>query len=279
MKLPPLSALEALEALARLGSVSAAAQDLGLTQSAVSHKLRALEDRLGFGLTVPAGRGVVLTGAARQYLDRVTPALVQLRAAHAGVSAAEGKLTVACASGFAATWLAPRLRSFCERFPAVDLTLRTTAAAGDGDVADVSIVFRADAPSRSRHLLSVTFFPVCSPSLLRRGAPPTHRDLEPAQLLHLGDRADWSAWLDHPVSGGIVFSDMLTMLAAAEAGQGICLGDSLTCDEALSSGRLVRPYAREVPMPQSYWVTQGPGDQAGAADAFMGWLEDTLGTR
>ncbi|TMV82990.1 LysR family transcriptional regulator, partial [Thioclava sp. BHET1] len=115
--LPPLPALEALDALERSGSVSEAARLCRLSQSAVSHKLRALESRLGFRLTEPSGRGVALTPQARRYLAAVRPGLAALREAHRGIGAVQGTLEISCVSGLAATWLAPRLGGFLNLFP------------------------------------------------------------------------------------------------------------------------------------------------------------------
>lgn len=283
MSLPPLSALEALEALARQGSVSAAARHMGLSQSAVSHKLRALEARLGFALTRPAGRGVEMTGQARRYVEAIRPALETLRAAQAQVDTAAGRLVLACASGFAATWLAPRIGAFRQLHPEVALTVRSTPAAGDAAQADLAIVFADAPPAGAMPLLDVTFFPVCSPSFFHASGVPKASALSPASLLHLNTRADWAAWLDRVgadpglAQGGVIFSDVLAMLAAAEAGQGLCLGDALTCDAALGAGRLVRPFRQHVAVPGSYWIIPGPGGITGAARAFADWVQADLG--
>lgn len=282
MNLPPTAALEALEALDQEGSVTGAASRLGLSQSAVSHKLRALEARLGFALTRPHGRGVVLTGQAQRYVEAVRPALDALRTAQVQADRAGGRLEVACASGFAATWLAPRIREFLRLHPEVTLRVRSTPAAGDGGTDDIAILFTDTPPEGARPLMEVAFFPVCSPAYFHGRGVPKAADLPGEGLLHLLDRSDWRDWLTMvgaraaAADVGTVFSDVLTMLAAAEAGQGICLGDALTCDAALGAGRLVRPYPEQIAVRAGYWIAPRHGAAGGAALAFIDWVEAAL---
>ena len=135
MSLPPLQSITALETLDRLGSVKATASALNLTQSAVSHKLKTLQVTLGFPVMVANGRGVILTSQARQYVRSIRPALAALQDAHQTISTASGPLTISCAPGFAAYWLAPRLSEFRHLFPDIALRLLTQ----DNASADLSI--------------------------------------------------------------------------------------------------------------------------------------------
>ena len=281
MNLPPLSALETLDALARLGSVGAAALECNLSQSAVSHKLRALESLLGFALTEPVGRGVALSAQGRLYLAAVRPGLNALREAHQGVGKARGPLEVGCASGLAATWLARRLSRFRALCPDVSLTLRSIPAGEPAQSCDLSIRFTEHPPESAVHLLSLHFFPVAAPGFFCAAGSPSPQALSDDMLLHLHSRSDWAAWLqlagtDLPATGGIRFTGLLALYAAAEAGVGLCLGDSLTCADALDAGRLIRPYATELAVPYGYWAVPAPGGLTAPAAAFLHWIKDEL---
>jgi LysR family glycine cleavage system transcriptional activator len=289
MTLPSLSALVALETLARTGSVTRTAAEMALTHSAVSHKLKGLERRLGFALTVPEGRGVALTPRARAYVAEIRPALEALtRAARPG-PAAEGRLTVNVAPGFAAAWLCPRLGAFRALHP--EVALRLNSPRGYGDLGrgedDLYITFAraGDLPAAARRLMDVAFFPVCAPALLHRGGGLARAsDLGRETLLHLDGREDWTRWLRAAGAGdaaarggGILFQDLQVMLAAALAGQGVALGDTLSTATHLESGRLARPFGYEVPAGRCYWLVPGRGGDSPQAAAFAGWLTAALG--
>jgi LysR family transcriptional regulator, glycine cleavage system transcriptional activator len=279
MSMPPISALEVLEALARTGSVSRTADLVHLSQSAVSHKLKTLETHLGFKLTTPKGRGVALTAEARRYVAAIAPGLASLRDVHRAMGAVRGALDIAVASGLAATWLAPRLRRFLNIYPEVSLTLRSVALGETAPPCDLRIGFADRAPDGAEPLFGVTFFPVCSPDMLYTAGGLTPDTLAPDMLLHLDTRADWAHWLQavnspvRPGRAGIRFTGLLAMYAAAEAGLGICLGDALTSARALSTGRLVRPFEDEIPAGKGYWITPAPDRLSAPAAAFVDWLK------
>lgn len=275
---PSFAALNALDQLDRTGSVAAAADRLGLTPSAVTHKLKTLEAQMGFALTLRRGRGVTLSPRARQYLQEVRPALAQLdqatRAARGrGLS---GALSIAAAPGFAAAWLSPRIARFSAAWPELDLTL---SVAG-GEPADVSILFVSEARAAPGDRLLVTpeFFPVAAPRLLH-GAPAQAgpRGLIDAPLLHLYDRRDWTRWGEAhgaPATRGMTFRDANLMFAAAEAGAGLALGDAITCADALARGALTRAAPGAILSDRSYYMRiDAPGP---AATAFADWLTGAL---
>ncbi len=139
--LPSLSSIEALDHLARLGSMARAAEALNQTPGAISHKIKTLEARLGFSLTEIRGRGVSLTLRAERYLETARPALAALHRAASRAAAGEtAQLSISAAAGFASSWLAPRISEFQSAHPNLALTI------GTGEVADVQITFR-DAPA------------------------------------------------------------------------------------------------------------------------------------
>ncbi|MBT8154234.1 LysR family transcriptional regulator [Epibacterium ulvae] len=280
MSLPPISALIVLDALARTGSVRATATEVHLSQSAVSHKLKALETQLGFALTIAKGRGVALTGEARRYVAAIRPALALLHDAHDGLDQAKGRLEIAVTSGFAATWLAPRLSDFLNRYPEISFKMRSVAVGEEVPACDLGIVFTDTPPRGAKRLFDVTFFPVCSPDFLHKHGALTADAILPDMLLHLDTHADWAQWLEmagqpqQVEDAGVVFSGLLAMYAAAEAGLGLCLGDAVTSEHALRSGRLLRPFEAEIPARAAYWITPAPGGFTAPAAAFADWLQD-----
>lgn len=289
MALPPLAAIEALDRLAHHGSARDAAAALSITPSALSHRLRGLEATLGRPVVTAAGRGVRLTAEGRRFLDAARPALDALRAAMVEAPAeAGGALSVAAAPGFAAAWLCPRLEEARAAMPGLRLSLRPDTDAGPEP--DISILFVAPdrAPPNARRLLQPDFFPVCAPALanaaggLRRPAA-----LAGQVLLHLYDDEDWRRWFAaaHAPPGlaedaaregrAATFGDANLLLAAALAGQGVALGDPITCAGYLASGALVRPTPECAPSARAYFLLISPSAPP-LARRFAGWLEDRL---
>ncbi|MEM7544282.1 MAG: LysR substrate-binding domain-containing protein [Pseudomonadota bacterium] len=283
---PSIASLEALDRIEHLGSVQAAAEALSLTPSAVSHRLRGLEAVLGFACVVAQGRGLTLTPRARSYLEATRPALATLKSATATATArgqdqAAGPLTVAAAPGFATSWLTPRLAGFRTAHPDIVLTV----IAGEDDSADIAIPFLVPGtePADATFLTKPEFFPVISPALAQRAALHRISALAEATFLHLGTRRDWHVWasacgapdsvIDGAAAAGreVIFSDVTLLLAAAKAGLGVSLGDSITCAEALATGGLIRPFAAAAPAERAYYliITKGA---AATATPFKDWL-------
>lgn len=286
MTLPSSSALEALAVLARTGSVTRTAEALALSHSAVSHKLKALEQTLGFTLTTPDGRGVALTPRARQYVEHIGPALDVIRRASTRGACASGPLTVNAAPGFAANWLCWRLTEFTTLHPEVHLRVNTPR--GYGDVGrredDLYITFarESDVPDGAKRLLGVSFFPIAASSLLNERPLLQPADVLDHTLFHLDTREDWAAWLEAAgvAAGlprpGIMFQDVQVMHAATQAGQGLSLGDTLTASAALERGQLIRPFTAEVAATREYFLVPGAGIRTAAAEAFEQWLVQAL---
>jgi len=290
MHLPSIQALRALDSFARLGSVWRAAEELNLTRSAVSHQLRHLERELEFTLLQRRGRGVALTARGRRYAGDVRRALVAIgeAAARQDDRGIAGPLTVSCTSGFASLWLCPLIGDFQRRYPEVALRIVTPRQLGEvtNPEADVFIAFGDGSwPNRKVELLSeVRFTPLCSPMLLNQaGGFEKPADLLKAPLLHLVDFEDWTRWfalagveLGDPETG-IVFSDMNLVLAAMTAGQGIAMGDDLTCGRALAAGRIVRPFELAIKSMRAYYlVMEHQKSGQPAAGAFCDWLRGRL---
>lgn len=274
--LPPLPSLQALEAIDRLGSVHRAAEALSITPSAVSHRLRALEGHLGAPLVAPQGRGLVLTARGRALVGDLRPALAALEAAMAPPAAqASGPLRIAAAPGFASAWLCPRLGAFGAEAQAIDLTI----AVGADGTADVEILF-SDAPPQDAALLATpAFFPVAAPALAHEmGGLRRPSALLRAPLLHLYDHRDWIAWarasgapIDPVAAKGAVFEDANLLLAAAVAGQGLALGDDITCARYLAEGALLRPFSATSTSDRAYYLRVNR--ETGPALTFAAWLK------
>ncbi len=281
-QLPPLASIEALDHLARLGTMARAAAALNQTPGAVSHKIKTLEARLGFRLTEVRGRGVVLTLQAERYLEAARPALAALRQAASRAATGETiQLAISAPPGFAASWLAPRIGGFQTAHPNIALTLGTGGAEG---AADVEISFRSAAAPGEALLATPQFFPVIAPDLAYGGGAPTAiRDLARHRLLHLYDARDWRDWgaaAGQPdlvaKAQAMTFTDANILFAAASAGVGIALGDETTCAAALRSGALVRLFARTAPSGRSYYAKAADTD---AAQAFRRWIVEEMGGR
>src|SRR6266702_2153640 len=258
-RLPPLNALRAFEAAARLGSFSAAAQELRVTDSAVSQQVRTLERYLGTRLFKRLPRGLLLTELGSTYLpvltagfDRLSEATVRLRSG--GV---RGLLTVAALPAFASGWLLPRIRRFRERYPRVDVLLKTGRALADFRREDVDVAIRFGAAStgdtKSILLLPEDVFPVASPSLVSTSRIPMQvADLRTLPLLHDVDAhpgqpwLSWRAWFERAgvespnALRGLQFTDSIVLAEAAVAGLGVALGRGPNIEELLARGQLVR---------------------------------------
>lgn len=280
-----MNALVALDALARLGSVWEAAEELGISRSGVSHRLAMLEDMLGFELAARAGTGVVLTARGRSYAEEVRKSLSLLaNAIEGGVSRdIEGVLRVSSTAGFSSMWLCKHIATFHAEHP--NIWLQIASAVELDEVADPEVdVFIAFGdgkwPGRwVKHLYDVEFTPMCSPALLN--APGGLRDPSDVLRFPLLMRRwdDWRKWLsacnvEAPKrSAGIGFSDMILVQTAAIAGQGIMLGDETTCAGALAGGQLVSPFSTTINSQRGYYLVRHRDKRASPATlAFMRWL-------
>src|SRR6266446_5223251 len=266
--LPPLGTLRAFEAVSRHLSFTMAAADLALTQSAVSHQIRALEDHLGARLFQRRHRGIEMTPEGRTFLEGVRAGLDSIVLASERIrnQYRVGVLTVASPAAFAIWWLVPRLGRFAALHPEIEVRIATI----DGrepdllrDGIDVAVVKRpAKAAARNpleMPLLSEVVFPVCSPSLLNGASslrspsdltkhPLIECDATEAEDAEFG----WSTWLPRlgvngaPHPRRLRFSQFGPALSAAVDGLGIALGRSPMVDAELEAGRLVRPFPKRV---------------------------------
>lgn len=285
-RLPSLTGLRAFEAAGRHLSFTKAAAELHVTQAAVSHAIRGLEDQLGVRLFRRGGRQLLLTDAGQAYLPEVRDGFQKLIDATARVSArdAGGALTVSALPSFAAKWLVPRLRRFREAHPEVDVRLSADDRVVDFDRDDVDVAIRygrGEYPGlESVRFLTEEFFPVCSPALLRGPRPlKAPADLKHHTLLHDDTRTDWAMWLmaagvkDVDPYRGPAFNDSSMLLQAAIDGQGVALGRSALAADDLAAGRLVRPFPFALPADFAYYIVYPQrAAQRAKLGAFRDWL-------
>jgi DNA-binding transcriptional LysR family regulator len=274
----PLYGLRAFEAAARHLAVSRAAEELGVTHSAVSHQIRALEDQLGVELFDRRRKPVRLTAEGERLLRRVREAFDSLCDATTRAKAGhlEGDLSISCVPGLGANWLVPLLGQFLKAFPRLRLTVltehwRQPAASAE---ADLAIVYgSAEYPGRRVIRLGHSqFFPVCSPRLAE-GEAPIRRpaDLRRCNLLHEYDEEGWSRWFASAgvpwtseaasEARGIFFDSAHWSLQAARAGYGVALGDLPTVDADLREGRLLRLFEESIPALHPYHLLTPPADR------------------
>ena len=204
--------------------------------------------------------------------------------ASAHPSAAAGPLRVAAPPGFASAWLCPRIGAFREAQAETALTL----AVGPDERADVEILFTPPAEAEGAEpIAELEFFPVCAPALAHAAGGLRRPGALGGQVfLHLFDRRDWRAWSTQAAAPDLVdvataegretiFDDANLLLAATVAGQGVALGDRITCARYLEEGALIRPLAATSPSARAYFLRIR--HRTGAALAFSDWVKRELG--
>jgi LysR family glycine cleavage system transcriptional activator len=291
--LPPFTSIRSFEAAARHLSFKAAADELHVTQSAISHQVKALEGYLGIRLFLRGPREITLTGEGARYLGEISVLLDQLAAAtdHARDKDAAGPLHVTTTPAFAARWLVPRLTSFRAAYPEIELHIATSLAAPDfaAERLDIAIRFGQDRASGLQVVpfLSSARFPVASPCLLngcRRIR--TMDDLRRFTLLHDEVADGWQEWVrcagfdDFDPSLGPRFAHCELVMRAATEAQGIALVYGVLAEDDLAVGRLIRLSDVELPARVIYsvvtpaaWVTRPK------VAAFQAWLLQQVALR
>lgn len=290
--MPPLSALRAFEAAARLKSFSKAADELSVTPAAISHQIHALEADLGIRLFERRNRAVELTASARLLLPGLSEAFTGIQAAVRRLRTHNdtGTLTVTASPSIAAKWLVLRLHRFQEQHPDIDVRISTNDNVVDLTRGDFDLAIRYGTgryPGLDVELLLQNeVFPACSPQLLETGPPlRTPEDLRHHALIH--DQAvdrdplapTWTMWLKAagiaggPSAPGLTFSVGYMALDAAIAGHGVVLAYSTIAAGDLASGRLVRLFSLALPDLFAYYIVTAPGAlERPKVRAFRDWL-------
>ncbi|HLH90518.1 MAG TPA: transcriptional regulator GcvA [Xanthobacteraceae bacterium] len=266
-RLPPLNALKAFEAAARHESFTRAAEELHVTQGAVSHQVKALELELGIKLFNRERQRLMITEAGRGYLAVIRDAFDRIALGTERLLQREssGALTISISPDFAAKWLIHRLGRFSAAHPDIDLRVSASMHRVDFAREDVDIAVRhGDGDWAGLHverLCAEQLFPVCSPRLARgRQRLIRPSDVLKFPLLHLQSRKDWATWLDlvgvPDAEGphGPVMSHASLLIDAAAAGQGIALARTTLAAWDLLNGRLIRPFPDVLRLSKPYWV-------------------------
>ena len=287
--------LRAFLAVARHLNFRAAADELSLTQSAVSRQIQSLEDEVGVPLFLRHTRAVELTGAGAQLLRSVAPALEQIDASVRQIRQTVGRKSVAITTwaSFAAMWLIPRLESFQRAWPDIDIRIDTSDTVMDLDTTDVDLALRygraGDGWPQAQRLFGEQLAVVASPRLLAGGPPlKTPADAARYTLIETGDahRIPQLEWLGWQRWFGVQGCDQLQpprwlyfnyahqIVQAALAGQGLAIARLPLVADALAAGTLIEVLPeRRLASPLSYWLLQGPrSSERPEVQAFCQWL-------
>ncbi|QDL56485.1 transcriptional regulator GcvA [Rhodoferax aquaticus] len=284
-RLPPLNAIRAFEAAARHGSFTKAAVELYVTQGAVSHQVKLLEQWLGLPLFERFGHSLTLTAQGRSYLPALSKALDAVASAteRLGADVLAGPLRVTVLPSLASKWLMPRLGAFQTQYPEIDLHISTSAELHDfsADAFDVGIRSGLGrwAGLRADLIAHEALTPVLSPKLAATHALQVPADLASFTLLHDQPRDLWPRWLNrvgaHEINAaqGLSFSDAALVLQAAVDGHGIAMGRVFLAANDLAAGRLVQPFPQTLANDFSYWLVCPKSTAAKPRiAAFRTWL-------
>ena len=294
--LPSLNGLRAFEASARLLSFTLAVAELNVTQAAISHQIKRLEEQLNVQLFVRQNRALVLTRAAQDYLPAVRAAFEDLRRATERLVRPERQrvLTVSTIASLAAKWLVPRLINFQEAYPDIEVRISTSMREVDlrGEGIDLAIRHgKGDWPGlRADWLMDEDWFPVCSPALMA-GNRPLRRpaDLADHTLIHVEHyKQAWSLWLaaagapaEIAERRGLTFDLIMVALQAAIDGVGVALAGTSFVEVDIAAGRLVAPFDMALPHKEGGFYIVAPEETADlpAIALFRNWLIASLGPR
>ena len=291
-ELPPLNQLEAFEAAARHLSFTRAADELALTQSAVSRQVAALEDFFGVPLFQRLHRALRLSAEGQQLQRAVVDVLQQLHQVSTSLRGETRLKTVVVTTtvGFAGLWLIPRLTGFTASRPDVDVRISASNTMANLNRDGVDVAIRYQSPDAgvpdALQLFGEVVLPVCSPRLLRDAARPLKEpaDLRHHCLLHMDmgpgtPPLEWSLWLrlmgieDLKSASVMHFSQYDQMIQAAINGQGVALGRLPLMKSLLTQRKLVAPFKKSVASPRGYYVFQSDASRKKPeVGEFLAWL-------
>src|SRR6266487_2854228 len=292
-RLPSLNGLRAFEAAARHLSFTQAASELNVTQTAISHQIKRLEEELGVRLFIRQNRSLTLTLQAQEYLPGIRAAFNDLRLATDRLLRRDDDhvLTVSTLASLAAKWLLPRITGFQEAHPGIDVRITTSTALVDFRTGDVDAAIRYGRGQwpglRVDWLMADKLFPVCSPALLA-GKKPLRKpeDLADHVLLHssAGNDDDWRLWLtaaglptNLSKQPGVSFDLVFMTVQAAIDGIGVAMGRTSYVEADIAKGRLVVPFKFALPADAGFYLVS-PEAKADTPklSAFRQWLKSSI---
>lgn len=284
-RLPPLTTLRVFEAVGRHLSFGKAADELHITQSAVSHQIRNLETDLGVALFIRKTRAIELTAEGQRYLAAMQQVFDLLAQSTSDIAKHEQvNLRISLLSSFATNWLIPRLRQFKLEYPAINLQIEPGIGLVDPASGQCDLAIRYGQGRwngvDSRLLLAERLSPVCSPELLARG--PVLK--QPSDLLghtlllsYSKEPFEWSAWskavgVDLAAAQKSMLHDYNIVLQAALDGQGVAMGRQVLIQDKLKAGSLVQPFAQFVAGDIGHYLITAPGQRSPPVQAFADWI-------
>ncbi|RVT43165.1 LysR substrate-binding domain-containing protein [Sphingobium algorifonticola] len=289
--LPPLAAVRVFEAAARLENFTAAAQELGMTQAAVSYQIKALEDRLGVSLFQRTGRRIALTDKGQALSPVISRAFDDMRSGFAALAGEDASvLTISTTNSFATLWLAPRIGAFQMRHPDLAVRLHMSDSWVDFARDGVDIAIRGGRAGSwpdldCREIMVNRIAPMCSPAFLAQHGP-----FSSAAELHHQPRMtpddiwwhDWFTQMGAPLSGdvprgGISLDSQAMEGRLAIAGQGIAILSVRLWQAEIRAGLLVEAMPSQVLHPMRYWIVHPPHNRnVPKVKAFRDWLATTF---
>ena len=284
-QLPSLRGLQAFEAVARLGSLAAAAHALGITGSAVSHRIRGLERELGVHLLQRSPRGLALTDAGRRYRGAVEDAFASLARATSELLGPDlsRPLTISLTSEIGLRWLMPRFHRFRAQHPDIDTAILSTYQVADLQAGEADLALRYGAGRwpgvEAEPILRFSVSPVCTPALKQAIGGRSPAEALAEHPLIREDYDDWELWLEAAGLAGfkpsrqLRFIDYSMAVTAAASGHGILLGYSGYVDAEVAAGSLVYPFDLSVPTGKGYYLVYSRERLADPrVQAFRDWV-------
>ncbi|CAH0525046.1 transcriptional regulator GcvA [Vibrio hippocampi] len=285
-RFPPLNALKVFEAAARHLSFTRAAEELFVTQAAVSHQIKLLEEHLGLKLFRRRNRSLLLTEEGQSYFLDIKEIFSSLAEATDKLleRSEKGALTISLPPSFAIQWLVPRLADFNQQQPDIDVRIKAVDMDEGSltDDVDVAIYYgRGNWPGlRADKLYQEFLVPLCAPALLLGSKPlDTLTDLSQHTLLHDMSRKDWKQFAKQNqieginVNQGPIFSHSTMVLQAAAHGQGIALGNNVLAQPELDAGRLIAPFDEVLVSKNAFYVVcHDKQADMGRIATFRDWM-------
>lgn len=265
--LPNLSCLRGFEAAARQMSFTAAAQELNVSQTAISHQVKKLEEQLEISLFNRYGKTISLTSAGEKLLSAAGESLGILydTVAEIRTEAQANVLTISVTPSFASKWLVQRLDYFWHEYPTIQLRIHHSLELANFITDSVDVAIRAGDGNWSGTVtkldLNLELSPICHPSLVKGVRPlKTADDLQHYKLLHEDNHDDWTSWLEtvgatevDPNSGDVM-NDSNSLGIAVENCQGVALGRMALIENDLKLGRIAKPFDVSIPSPFAYYL-------------------------
>lgn len=294
-RLPPLKALRAFEASARQLSFTRAAEELFVTQAAISHQIKSLEEHLGIKLFMRKNRALLLTEEGQSYYLDIKDIFTSINDATERLlnRGAKGAITVSSQASFAIQWLVPRLTTFNALHEEIDVRIKAVDQPENSLTEDVDVAIyygRGRWPNIHADKLHTEYIiPVCSPLLAQENtvngkqALLSYDDLSEHTLLHDTSRKDWKRWFKQVgvkaanVNHGPIFSHSAMVLQAAVHGQGVALAYSVLAKPEIDSGRLICPFNDVLVSKNAYFIVCRESQQDNPKiSAFREWMLDMV---